>query len=128
VIVVDTSVWIDALRDGRSAEAQALVKLLDADEVGLALPVRVELLSGVSRQNRASLKRSLSGVPVLKPTEDTWTTIEKWLAPSADRGFRFSIPDLLIAALAHDFGALVWSNDADFARMQDAGLVQLYAA
>ena len=63
---------------------------------------------------------------MLWPTDDTWATVERSLAPVADRGYRFSIPDLLIAALAHDFGALVWSIDADFARMSDAGLVELY--
>jgi predicted nucleic acid-binding protein len=36
------------------------------------------------------------------------------------------ITDLLIGALAHEIGALVWSLDADFRRLQRLRLVQLY--
>jgi predicted nucleic acid-binding protein len=72
VIVVDTSVWVSVLRSPGSPEAPLLVDLLDADEVGLALPVRVELLSGASTPDRAKLRRTLSALPVFYPTDETW--------------------------------------------------------
>jgi predicted nucleic acid-binding protein len=46
--------------------------------------------------------------------------------PAADAGLRFAVSDLLIAALAHDLGGLVWSLDADFANMASLGFVRLY--
>jgi predicted nucleic acid-binding protein len=52
--------------------------------------------------------------------------MEGWIEPAADAGHRFAVTDILIAALAHDIDALVWSLDADFERMASLGLVRLY--
>ena len=126
MIVVDTSVWIAALRSARSPEAAALGALLDADEVALAAPVRVEILSGASRRDRVALRRALSALPVLYPTEGTWSLIDQWVDRAGDARQRFGFGDLLIGALARDAGALVWSLDADFDRLSRLGLVDLY--
>jgi predicted nucleic acid-binding protein len=126
VIVVDTSVWIDAFRNAASSHAETLRALLDGDEVALAVPVRLELLSGASRADRVRLRRVLSALPVLYPADDTWRVIDAWLDKAGDAGQRFGFGDLLIAALAHETGSLLWSLDADFSRMARLGFVQLY--
>lgn len=128
MIVVDTSVWVEAIRRPKGATQVTLKELIDADEVGLALPVRLELMAGIARKDRRAFGRALSGLPVLNPTEETWRLIEPWVAPAADKGQRFSVTDLLIAGLAHEAGALVWSLDADFDRLEELGLVQTYGA
>jgi predicted nucleic acid-binding protein len=128
VIVVDTSVWVEAIRRPKGATQFTLKELIDADEVGLALPVRLELMAGIARKDRRAFGRALSGLPILVPTEDTWRLIEPWVAPAADKGQRFGVTDLLIAGLAHEAGALVWSLDADFDRLEELGLVQTYVA
>ena len=46
MVCVDTSVWITAFRERQSAQAKYLAGLLDNDEVGLIMPVKIELLSG----------------------------------------------------------------------------------
>ena len=128
MIVVDTSVWIDATRRPRADVASTLKKLIDADEVALALPVRLELVAGVARNHRVAFRRALTALPVLVPSEDTWRAIEAWIEPAADSGQRFAVTDLLIAGLAHEIGALVWSLDTAFERMQEVGIVNLYRA
>jgi predicted nucleic acid-binding protein len=126
VIVVDTSIWVSVLRDPDSAHASTLRAIIDADEVGLALPVRIELMAGVSRQDRAGLRRVLTGLPLLAPTDDTWSRLERGIEPASNAGLRFGLSDLLIAALAEEAGALVWSADGDFQRLEAVGLVRLY--
>jgi predicted nucleic acid-binding protein len=126
VIAVDTSVWVAALRQPAGATAATMRALLDADEVALPLPVRLELLAGLARKDRAAFRRALAGLPVLRPTDDTWRLIEGWVGPAADKGQRFGTTDLLIGALAHELGALVWSLDSDFHRMEELGIVHLY--
>lgn len=126
MIVVDTSVWVEVTRRPASARARAFQQLLDADAVALALPVRIELMAGVARKGRREFRRALSALPVLRPSDETWRLIETWVDAAFDRGFRFSIPDLLIAALASELEALVWTLDEDFGAMETLGLIRRY--
>jgi predicted nucleic acid-binding protein len=126
VIVVDTSVWIDATRRSTGTLADTLNRLMDADEVALALPVRMELAAGVSRRDRPALLRGLSSLPLIRPTDDTWNLIDQWIPVAADKGQRFGLSDWLISALASEIGGLVWSLDEDFAAMEQLKLVSRY--
>lgn len=126
MIVVDTSVWVAAWREPGNPLASTLRGLIDVDEVCLALPVRLELLSGVGRHDRPAFRRALSALPVAAPTADTWQVMERWCERAADVGQRFAITDLMIAALADELTALVWSLDRDFERMAALGFVQPY--
>lgn len=126
MIVVDTSVWIDTLRSAASPYGPVLRRLLDDDEVALPVPVRSELLAGASAADRPRLRRALSALPLVYPTDSTWPTIDEWIDRAGQSGQRFGFGDLLIAALANELGALVWSLDDDFARMSRLRFVQVY--
>jgi predicted nucleic acid-binding protein len=126
MIAVDTSVWVEALRQPGSEEGTVLRGLIDADVVALPVPVRTELLIGTGGRTRDRLARTLGALPLLYPTDATWHTIDDWTARAGKRGERFSLGDLLIGALASDQQALVWSLDDDFQRLAALGLVKLY--
>jgi len=128
VIVVDSSIWIDAHRRPAGRSTTTLKQLLDNDLVALALPVQLELLAGVSRRDRAALTRGLSALPLLRPSAETWELIERWVPAAADKGLRFGLADWLISALAHEIDALIWSLDEDFTHLEKLRLVRLYSA
>src|SRR5215203_237325 len=125
MIVVDTSVWLEAPR--QRAVADALRQLIEADEVALALPVRLELLAGTARHDRAAFRRIYAALPQLHPTEETWAPILGFIEKANDAGECFGLVDLLIAAMATQIGGLVWSLDKDFERMEKLEMVSLYS-
>lgn len=124
MIVVDTSVWIAASK--QPILAQTLSELIEADEVSLALPVRLELLAGISRSKRIAFKRQFAALPQLHPTEETWQRLPQWIEVAADVGDHFTLSDLLIASMTDEIGGLVWSLDKDFQRMERLKFVSLY--
>jgi len=126
VIVVDSSVWVEALRRADSEEAEALGPLLDDDQIALVAPVRLELLLGATRRQAPRLRKLLSALPCWLPARDDWQIAESWVEPALRAGQRFGFADLLIAAMASCHRASIWSNDRDFRRMERLGLVELY--
>jgi len=72
------------------------------------------------------LRRALSPLPPLYPTDETWAPMDRWVERAAKRASGSRVGDLLIGALAAESGSLVWSLDADFDRMKRLGLVDVY--
>ena len=103
-----------------------LRELLDAERVILTAPVRVELLSGASRRNHRTLEHLLSALPILYPKEQTWRRIDGWITTALEAGERFGFADLLIASLAADEGAMIWSLDRDFKRLARLGFIETH--
>jgi predicted nucleic acid-binding protein len=126
VVVVDSSIWIDFFRGREVAVVEGLRALLDADEVALAAPIRLEILIGASKLEHPRLRRLLSALPLLLPSIELWTRLEAWAERARRAGERFGAMDLLIAGIADEHGARVWSADGDFARLARLGLVKLY--
>ena len=126
MILVDTSVWVEALRKGESPEAKALRVLLDEDRVATASPVRVEILSGASIRSLGRLRRLLSALPNWAPTTATWQSLETWVAQAVAAGQTFGVGDLLIAGIGAEHQAEIWSLDGAFPRMAKLGFIQLY--
>lgn len=126
MVLVDTSVWVSVLRSASSAEAVAFADLVQSDDLLLGAPVRTELLAGARAVDRPRLRRLLTALPVAYPSPETWQQMDRWAENARDRGQRFGMDNLLIAALAHEAGALIWSLDTDFDRMARLRFVSLY--
>ena|SRR5690348_4952915 len=125
MVVVDTSVWIEFFRGSNANLVEQLRQLLDADDVALAAPVRLELLSGATQRELGRLRRLLSALPLLLPSQTLWEKLDRWVVAARAKGHRFGTLDLMIAGIADEHGAMLWSEDGDFARMARLGFVRL---
>jgi predicted nucleic acid-binding protein len=126
MIVVDTSVLVPVLRSAPGPETAILWQLIDADLVSIPNVVRQEIRAGLNPRNRTSVLNLLAALPISMPTEETWKRVDEWTDHAASRGERFGLADLMVAALADELGALVWSHDRDFERMEKLKFVRLY--
>lgn len=127
MIAVDTSVWIAFFRGRPAAVADALDRLIEADAVAMPAPVRIELLGGLRESESRRVQGLLGALPLWLPGEATWQLLEGWVAFARRKGERFGVGDLLIAAIAAEHEAPVWSLDADFGRLVALGLVEGFA-
>jgi predicted nucleic acid-binding protein len=117
VVLVDSSVYIRLLRDGRDPIAELATRYEATEIVGCDV-VRCEVLRGVVRPR---VKADLAGffdLLVHVPMDHrVWRATEK-LAWDLDRaGWVLPLADLMISACALDAGAAVLTHDRHFARI-----------
>ncbi len=126
MVVVDSSVWIDFFRGRGNALCTHLEALLDADQVAIPAPVRIELLGGARKAELPKLRRVMEALPLLVPSALVWKGIEAWLDRAVGTGQHFGMGDLLVAGIAAENRAAVWSLDGDFQRMAKLGWIRMH--
>lgn len=126
MIVVDTSVWSQALRRRRGAEREspggALLRgLIEAGEpLAIPGPVIQELLSGLANDEQlARLDEVLEPFPTLLATRSSHVLAARISNVCRRRGVSCSTTDALIAALTLERAGLLLTADADFTRIAE---------
>ncbi len=114
MVVVDTSVWVDYLRGITPSISRALDELIDDDVVAILPPIRLELILGCKKSQRASLMKRIDVIHILSITEATWTLAEELCWNLRSSGITPGTVDILIAAAASEHNALLWTLDKDF--------------
>lgn len=126
MVAIDTSVWIEFFKGKNPQLVENVNFLLDQEEVMLLSPVWIEVLSGASRQEVLTLKYVLSSLPMYYPQESTWDVMRGWIEISSQKGFRFGMADLLIAAVSKENDGFLWSLDKHFSQMEKLKFIKIY--
>lgn len=117
MIVIDTSAWIEYLRDGRQSVADAVEVLLDAGQAAVTEPVIMEVLQGarseLHSQQLIGLLSRASLVPVEGRDFSQAALLYRLCRANGDT-VRSSI-DCLVASAAIRTGLPVLHSDRDFA-------------
>jgi predicted nucleic acid-binding protein len=115
MVLVDSSIWIEALRrNGDVAVKLAVEGLLDADATVMCSPVRLEVLGAVHAQERRRMTYYLSDVTYRACDHQDWENAITLSWRLRDRGVIVPWLDVLIAAVALQDGARVYSIDKHF--------------
>lgn len=128
MVLVDTSVWIEASRrKGELAYKVGLENLLDAYEACVCSPVRLEFLGGSRREDRKKLGFWLDCIPYRSATEAHWqkATLNAWRL--RDKGRALPWNDILIATIALELDMRAYAKDAHFEHMAKVLGLRLYA-
>jgi predicted nucleic acid-binding protein len=118
MILIDTSAWIEFLRDTGSAVCARVDELLEA-EIATCHPIRMEVLAGARDERHLAELRGLLARAVLIPTEPTDYEDAAALYRACRRAGETvrKLIDCLIAATAVRAGIAVLHADSDFDRL-----------
>jgi predicted nucleic acid-binding protein len=116
VVIVDTSVWIDVLRDGAGRERRALALAIGDEEAALTRFTQLELLQGTRDEREwGLLQAALDTQPYLEAKASTWTDAARIYFDLRRTGRTVRSPiDCCIAQIAIDHAALLLHRDRDF--------------
>jgi hypothetical protein len=116
VILVDSSVWIDFFSGSPRPAGLELGRLIrDAAPLALTGSVVTEVLQGLTREYD-QVEHYLSMWDVLEPAGfSTYRQAAAIFRSGRSKGISLSTIDSLIAAIALEHGAIVFTLDADFA-------------
>jgi predicted nucleic acid-binding protein len=123
LILVDSSVWIDFLNSNRGRAGNELERLIgSAAELVLAGVVVIEVLQGLRREV-AEVGRLLAGWPLIEPTGfGSYLVAASIFRQARARGLTLSTVDALLASLAIEYQANLFTLDKDFERLAFSGL------
>jgi predicted nucleic acid-binding protein len=115
VILIDTSAWVEFLRDTGSAVCVRVDALLD-DDIATCHPVRMELLAGARHEQQLRDLRGLLARASLVPTEPADYEEAAALFRACRRGGETvrKLIDCLIAATAMRTSIPVLHSDRDY--------------
>lgn len=123
MILVDTSVWIDFLNSDHGPAGGELARLISADApVVLTGLILTEVLQGLKRDVEP-VTQLLSRWPLIEPRGfATYETAAGIFRHARSRGLTLSTVDAVLAALALEYDAALFTLDQDFDRLTFTGL------
>ncbi len=120
MILVDTSVWVEFLRqNGDMACKREVASLVDLDEAAYTCPIFFELLSGASKREESYLREVFSLCPCM-----FFGTLHWERSAVIERGLRkkgVTVPrdDIFVAAVAEQENVLLLCRDKHFDFIRD---------
>jgi predicted nucleic acid-binding protein len=120
--LVDTSAWIDSLRQDGNREIASTVKELAADgQAVLCEIVRLELWNGAGGDAEMRLLRGLERDLVCVPTtNEVWARARDLARLCRAKGLTVPATDLLVAACAAEHGLDLVHHDTHFDQIRRA--------
>jgi predicted nucleic acid-binding protein len=114
--LIDTSVWILALRKRYDPEIKAfLTDLIENDRIVTHPLVKVELLAGAKHQNEfARLKQRLDALPEISLDEEIWEAAQKTAFKLRRKGINIPLVDTIILASAESSGCTLVHKDRHY--------------
>ena len=121
-VIVDTSVWIEYLKN-RPSVTELIDRYLLTGKAYTVGPVIAELLQGAkTEEDYKTLNSNIGGLPFIETNLDDWILAGKLSFKLRKRGITIPITDCIIAALAINHNAALMSFDRHFQSIPDLRL------
>ena len=127
MILVDTSVWIDFFRSSPDRAGVELRRMIvEVEPIALTGVIVAEILQGLAR-DVTRIERYLSSWEMLEPNGfSTYREAASISRLARSKGISLTTIDTLIAAVALEHQATLFSLDKDFSRISRITALRLY--
>ncbi|MGA2428853.1 MAG: PIN domain nuclease [Candidatus Acidiferrum sp.] len=127
LILVDSSVWIDFFSSAPGRAGRELRRLIaEAEPLVLTGLVVTEVLQGLTR-DISRIEHYLSMWNLLEPRgRSTYRQAAALFRRARTKGITLTTIDTLIAAIAQEHGAVIFTIDRDFSRMASVADLSLH--
>ncbi|MGB0744650.1 MAG: PIN domain-containing protein [Opitutales bacterium] len=127
MVLVDTSVWIEAARqNGDLAYKVGLENLLEAYEATWCSPIKLEFMGGARKEDRKRLEFWFECIPYRTIEEHHWEAAKLNAWKLRDKGLTLPWNDILIATLALELECRVYAKDRHFESISQQLGLRLY--
>ena len=128
MVLVDSSVWIEAARRDGSLECKVgLEGLLEAAEATFCGPVKLEFFGGARAQERKRMSSYFECIPYRAMDDGAWEFAKDCAWRLRDKGHSLPWNDILIGSLSLKWVCRVYAKDQHFETMRDVLGIRLYA-
>ena len=128
MVIVDTSVWIEASRrDGDLSYKVGLENLLEEYEAAWCSTVKLEFMGGARKEDRKKLAFWFECIPYRSVEERHWELAKTNAWKPRDIGLTLPWNDILIASVALDADLRVYAKDQHFESMSQHLDLKLYS-
>jgi predicted nucleic acid-binding protein len=119
MILVDTSVWIEILKDKTGQRTRVFKKVVGRETYVLSRFNQLELLQGAKNEKEWKLLSAYLDTQIyLETTDDTWPSAARIYFELRRKGLTVHSPiDCCIAQLAIEHGSLLLHRDNDFLKI-----------
>ena len=119
-VLIDTSVWIEYLRDKDSPIGERVDEILATCEVFVPKVVLAELVQGSkSEKEVAAIEGFIEAFHVVDQTEDTWSKAGRLSFSLKRKGATVNLIDCYIAVMANENNCKILSLDEHFRTIRD---------
>lgn len=121
MILVDTSVWIDVLRDREGKVVSSFRRIIGEHIYALTRFTQLELLQGAKNEHEwERLEEYLDTQFYLEATEKTWVEAARIYYDLRRKGVTINSPiDCCIAQIAIENGVTLLHKDQDFEKIEE---------
>lgn len=122
IVIVDTPIWIEYLR-GNSSFEKTIEDGLIRGRIYVTGPIVAELLQGVKNEKELQmLSKHIDAIPYLECGEEAWRKAGLLSFSLMKVGKTLPLTDILIAAVAMQHEASIFTLDGHFERIPEISL------